>query len=831
MIFRSSRGLFAAYASAAFVALAVSGVRAGDCSDTTDKGKIKAAAALAAAALKKHGDTKLEDAGALGNGGSNVDYEDTRSGPNGGATFNEAADQLVAMAGNGHIIVGAGRSRGTVDLAAGIDGDVILINKLLLADICNPAKTPVERMVAKLGLGGTLANELAHVFQAGPIATGGAEAMRCDMEHDSDVLSGKALQPLLDALNKPDGTPHTSLDDIGNDAQAVAGLKKCMQDAGISTAVDIAAVQAALIALIAHYAGRAAHFATDIASGTLLWSKWYYSGHDAFPEALAEEDDVLQQNAVMNGIAPGSTRTFTRPSGEVVVVAPGGVTLDGRVCLVMASSGAGGARSLTIWRDDDADGLPEPAPIATVALPASAVTTVRAIYDMEVHHRISGALHSAGLEAGFYVVDHLDGSLFLVEQSAGGTPSAPARLLFQSPALATRHLINRFLSGPATQRLVFADEAPQPDPVVWFDVDPAFNVTSFLAPGQTAAMARLPANLPGADRIADFTDPSQIKLGGNPGVTVEAYSIGRGSTQLLAAGTTDAYGNTGSLPLSSPVLRNDLFMFIDPLSGRMFSFLPRLGTAIDHVMVDETGDGAAERVQLTRSPPRLHVLTGAPKAPSQFQHQYEAALEADEYIAIEAWGPGGRVLATAESETSFFKVDAPAPFPLYAQRAVDFSGDAIADEGVALLRFTQQQSYLAFFLRGVVSVNDGVDQTLNLPFAFEPADIIYADLNNDSRLDVRITEAFGGPPVCLINTGAPAPNRFVIGPCPAPPCCAGNADKQPGEVNFGDITATLANFNAPTAPDGTGVGDGNCDGSVNFADITSTLANFLSPCD
>ncbi len=67
--------------------------------------------------------------------------------------------------------------------------------------------------------------------------------------------------------------------------------------------------------------------------------------------------------------------------------------------------------------------------------------------------------------------------------------------------------------------------------------------------------------------------------------------------------------------------------------------------------------------------------------------------------------------------------------------------------------------------------------------------------------------------------------------CPAPACCVGNGAKEsPGQVNFGDITAVLGNFNNNYGAGNTGPGDSNCDGVVNFGDITSTLGNWLNAC-
>jgi len=68
--------------------------------------------------------------------------------------------------------------------------------------------------------------------------------------------------------------------------------------------------------------------------------------------------------------------------------------------------------------------------------------------------------------------------------------------------------------------------------------------------------------------------------------------------------------------------------------------------------------------------------------------------------------------------------------------------------------------------------------------------------------------------------------------CQAPPCCPGNADKvTPGQVTFNDVLAVLANFLNPGAnPNGTSVGDANCNGVIDFNDVLNVLANFLALC-
>lgn len=62
-----------------------------------------------------------------------------------------------------------------------------------------------------------------------------------------------------------------------------------------------------------------------------------------------------------------------------------------------------------------------------------------------------------------------------------------------------------------------------------------------------------------------------------------------------------------------------------------------------------------------------------------------------------------------------------------------------------------------------------------------------------------------------------------------PPCaCPGNADGN-SLVDFGDITAALANWGA-AYPGATGPGDADCSGTVDFDDITSALSNWNAAC-
>ena len=68
--------------------------------------------------------------------------------------------------------------------------------------------------------------------------------------------------------------------------------------------------------------------------------------------------------------------------------------------------------------------------------------------------------------------------------------------------------------------------------------------------------------------------------------------------------------------------------------------------------------------------------------------------------------------------------------------------------------------------------------------------------------------------------------RFIA----APVCCLGDADSS-GSVNFGDITAVLANLGSVGTVGQQNPGDADCSGAVNFTDITIVLANLGSNCN
>lgn len=157
--------------------------------------------------------------------------------------------------------------------------------------------------------------------------------------------------------------------------------------------------------------------------------------------------------------------------------------------------------------------------------------------------------------------------------------------------------------------------------------------------------------------------------------------------------------------------------------------------------------------------------------------------------------------------------------------------------------FSQRANFQAVLIRNP----DNNFQTKDDYFEFR-----YGTFTGLSKLDV--TEADGDPSLAsagaedetgLNGVGLPITPAFLTGnkkatfnladtPCRTlvPVCCVGNADKvAPGQVTFADITAVLVNFFSVPNPNGTSVGDADCNGLINFADVTAVLVNWLNICN
>jgi hypothetical protein len=146
------------------------------------------------------------------------------------ATWSDAFDTLERMlAGEPPRVrvLTAGTANGRTIPRAGLDADEIQIAERLLTDLTTG--TPAARATAKVLMGATMVNELAHVFQT--IAA--VDAVDCDQERDSDCASILYLDRILAALTDAAGNAHTSLAAMAADAGAVAGLTACLAGMGL----------------------------------------------------------------------------------------------------------------------------------------------------------------------------------------------------------------------------------------------------------------------------------------------------------------------------------------------------------------------------------------------------------------------------------------------------------------------------------------------------------------------------------------------------------------------------------------------------------------------
>lgn len=813
-----------------------------------EKRKVRDAIVLLEQAWKDCLSMKLIDV--KGSGAGQMEYEKiTKNGMEVDPTFQDAINHLKNMLDRDNLVQDTLGGFGTVDVQPGVDNDKIIVAKRIIEKMCDMNASGVDRMDAKFQLIATLANELSHVFQKWSTAT---NAQRCDGERDSDTNSVKALDPLLNAMSQANGTPHTSILNIYGDPQYVLTLGLCMTEYGVTSQANIAALHAKLKAKLGQesatpanrtgYKGRRQRFGASIAGGA-NWATWYYGGHDEVTEGGANEDETTRTHTTVVGQDLIATRNFPVPPELQLVTSRIIETELVQLSLVSFAGNIGGQRAIQMWRDDDSDGLPEPGGLLVPLLPPAPPSTSVPIYSAQIVQGHAPLLSKGDTTSGLFILDRRDGSFFMLETLPDGMPAGPPIRLFQSPLLLDgqgfEFLTEHFQPSPSTpfHRFVFRDGPYGDQPAAFFDV---FFDLSVIGPQiATLAQARMPNNLPGVNTI--FPSPNgPVVLTGNPGQFVVLASIGRGFEGPLAAGITGPDGRTPPLNTGAPVEANDLFRVEDSFGRSTTVFLPRRGANIDCLVADETGDGAPDRLHLSVEPARLHFLdAGSPPTvrggPTWF-HTMEIALQPLEYGGFRQWNNvDGRRLSVLETESQIIVVPGFIP-PPYVQTPVDFDNDGNPDEAVIIARFIGAPSFTAFFfddIDGNSPARGGVlDQSIDLPPAFEPDGIFYEDLNGDSRIDVRLTDFDGGPDLCLLNSANPPFSRFSIGPCVfVPPCCVGNADKvSPGSVAFADVTAVLVNFGMPANPNGTSPGDADCNGDITFSDITAVLVNFGNDC-
>lgn len=816
--------------------------------NAAEKRKVRGAIGLLEQAWKPCKDKKVSEVF-----GTGMEYEKIKkNGADVEPTIQDMINHLKNMLDKDNIITRDSMAAwGTVDVKRGVDADKIILRKKLLEDLCAAGTSAVDKMDLKLQLVATTSNELTHVFQKW---LGSNNKQLCDGERDSDCASIKALQPLLDGMSKPDGSPHPDIAGINGDAQKVDGLGKCMMDLGVTSAADIMKVHEKLKNKLGKedadatkrkgYKGRKQRFGEDLsASPVREWNTWYGGGRDGPAEEFVHETFTGGGFTTVVGNDLTTTRAFTFALGHSLIISRALLNDSGQKVLVSAVVDSTGTRRLFAWHDIDGDGLPDLSTRAKTVLTATSPGS-HDVFSMQIYPAVPAELNAPGrADAGLLVFDRFDGSLHLLTLDPNGAPMGLPVELFRHPLLtsgpAPRYLLAFSIPNPADPpsaqfvRFTFGTKEDGDPEVVWFDVPVSGGpVIPSLAPGQTLAQAVAPNQAP----LLQTLTPSAagpVTLIGNPGETITFSTIGRGVKTALASAFIGSSGNSGPIPTSGPIIENDLFLFENGVGGAAAGYLPRLGANIDCLMNDENGDGRDDRLHLSVEPTRLHYLAGVlaepPTSPVK-SFLFETAIQPAEHVGFGPWSDvDGRILTLPETEVMILRLTGFDP-PVYVQSLHDFDGDSIPDEAVVLSRGVGDAAFSASFYSSATSLAPTLDQVVGLPASLEPDRLLFQDVDADGRLDVVVKDFVPlNPEVCLLNSGDPAASRFDAVTCSPPPCCLGNADKvRPSPVDFADISASIANYG--TTYTGTGIGDSDCDGDVDFADITASLSAFGSLC-
>ncbi len=787
-----------------------------------EKTKVRKAISLIESALKDSLEMTLTDIfNPMGQGGMQVGYEETGGGA---TTLKEALNQLRNMLDQDRLQSNDIGGRGSTSPRPGTDNDRIRINEDTLDLICNG--TPVEMATNKIFLGATLMNEMVHVYQIFE----GVDEKQCDAERDSDCASIKYLEEIVAALTDDMGDAHDSLDDIADDAEAVAGLKKCLEDMGVDTAEEIEDVVDAVKERLQDYKDRKADvFEDNIDNGT-SWGMDYYGAGYTDPIKFPERDrDARDSTSLRSNDGLTSRDFFLSTPGALVVHSAVYLNKLNQTLLVTVSTSPIGELAAHIWLDQDGDGLPETPEAAIVPFKIPPSTKPRALSDVMIFVQFDPLLsQTLTSDNGLLFLDVPTGTLFALELDALGLPLLPPAPLFSAPPL---DLLGgfHFLSflrpvGPNQLLFVFSNtpNVSQFGHVNTFAV--IFDTVlgnGFPQPPATLAQWTSPLNPIGPETLEGGAPT--VTLNGNPGQPVTMFSIGRGSASLLGFGAAGPDGSTGPLPVS--IQPNDLFVFSEGAGPDLIAFLPTLGQNIDCTMLDETFDNMPDRIHLSRDPARLHFMTNAGSAPtvdSFFDIAYEIALENPDPRGISAWEPTSRTILGEEIDTEIIALSLTGSGPpIFIQSAHDFDLDGAQDDAIQIKRDLGGGQFEVESFFDVDTPLFMIRETIPLPPAFEPNGVNYGDVSGDDIIDIEILplDLVGLQPICLINNGA---GFFTIGPCAAPPCPADfNGD---GAVNAADLAQLLGAWGPGNGPE-----DLDMSGAVNAADLAQLLGAW-GPC-
>ena len=759
------------------------------------------------------------DPGTDGDGDGNPDrvqYEPA------GVTLKQAIQQLRNMLDQNRI-----QSRSDIGWGAstrprrGTDADRIFISKELLKILCGDQAPPdmaleddAERMMAKLQLTTSLANELVHVFQ---IFTG-EDSKQCDAERDSDTASLKficEIDDVIDALNNTAGVN-------GEDCPK---LKACLMARGVDTNAEFSQVKTQTERMKNRYSNRR----TNVFDANLLasnsWGRDYY-GRDRYNWPLTFPGERLPQQIRLE-LPDGTLRFYVMPAGKTILNHTITRNAEGKVVLNILAQDAIGDLCLFTYVDTDCDGLPELTPAVTNIPVVSPF--LRAFGEVTLRGVLPGDLEDA--PTGFTIIDQLDGTITMGQiDPITGIPVGPPQILLQDPLIQ-----NGFVFPGSTVDLggqtgfglsqVTPMEQDGSPPMLGIIFNPDLFTLDVAGLATDAELFPPPPMA-----LEMFQGIPDVELVGPPFSPVELVEIGNGARIPLASDITDGTGLTPPIPV--PPLPAGLFEVVDTggfgLPGTIY-FLPPLGQNIDCAELDLNFDGIPDRLQLSQDPPRLTMFFGLDPLLPQFQHMLELVLPLPllEARGFDQVDPSLLVMQVQDQIGTVdipllpppFPSGPPLPLPL---PPVDLDGDGQADDALTIARLPTGDFQVDSFFDIEFSISFG--PITPLP-PIEPLTYELLDLNGDGIADIRIVDAFGGPDQCFINDGTGA---FAPGDCGAPNCPA-DVNKD-GLATPADFTAWLACFNDPGFAPFCANADVNADGSVSPADFTAWLAAFQAGC-
>ncbi|HVU63021.1 MAG TPA: GC-type dockerin domain-anchored protein [Phycisphaerales bacterium] len=714
---------------------------------------------------------------------------------------------------------------GATTMQPGLENDKVEISGKLLATWCDPAASAKARASAKFWIMATLANEMTHVYQKDEPAWGTPDwdPARCDEERDSDLMSAKFLMRLKGLLTDSMGNPRT-LAQISAQGRAGECLVMCLTNIGVDTPAELADVVADVMSRLDFYNDREMNLFQNAIDNGISWYDLYYNHKYKSPARLRVDDTMFttmrKLKVTWGGVGP--IDLVVPEDGKTIVSYTVKVDAMGRVIVVVVTRGADGSFCVWTFTDTDGDGVPENNPVGTAFPPVFTGDPIPGFHDLWI---LDAHLNTIGFNDSVLLHDRRTGSLSAVELSDSGVATGAFRMLVRSPLIA-RPTPSNPTAGPFFT-LLNIDESSTPGTIRFlFTSEQQYNIGpqsaallgihdivtgTWTLQNTTRAVALSPRNPLGPDYIPIRLEG--LSLMSNPGDTVQVTSVGYGTPQIVTLSTIGTNGITfaGSPPTQAGP---DIFR-ITSLAGNgvVEHAQARSGVVVDVFDHDIVGGPAPDTLVLSAFPGRLAVFSGDP-LPAAYQLYTEIATQDAEPGLLDADSPTSPLML-AEADGDIPLISIPGS-PLLVQKLADLDGDGLADDAAVIARTPSTPGFVVYM---VIDATSPAPIWFNTgPLPIEPAGFAYLDINHDSRTDLRVEDAAGGPSYCLVSNGL---GGFMPVPCPA--ACIADFDHS-GVLSVMDIFAFL---NAWFAGDPAADIDG---GGLAVSDIFSFLNIWFMGC-